>query len=415
MRAVTCHQGTLAVADVPMPAPGPGQVLLRVTRAGICGSDLHVRRYADASADVAAETGYDAFMRPADTVVLGHEFAGEVLAYGPGCRQEWPVGTPVTAPPLLGRGDGGHMIGFSALAPGAYAECVLVSEDLAIPVPDGLSPEHAALTEPLSVALHAVRRSGIGRRDVAVVVGCGPVGLAVILMLKARGVRTVVASDYSQSRREVARRCGADVVVDPATHSVWDAYDQPRSEVRTVTDRYGRGLEAMAKLRRVPRLPWWQVVRAADRAGAMRGPVVFECVGVPGVIEEIITGAPFLARVVVVGVCMEHDSFRPTMAINKEISLRFVFNFDSSEFRESLMMMAKGTLDPSPLVTRTVGLADVPATFDALSSSPEQVKVLIDPLALSAPPPEVEDAQTARLVSAASTVRSVRSGTGRGS
>lgn len=379
MRAVICRGGELTVEEVPRPTPGKGQVLLKVTRVGICGSDLHARHSCDASADVAAETGYEHFMRSTDSVVMGHEFSGEVAEYGPGCRQEWPVGTPVVAPPLLRHGEDMHMVGFTTFAPGAYAEYVVVAEDMAMPVPVPLPTELAALTEPLSVALHAVRRSEIGRRDTAVVIGCGPVGLAVILMLKARGVRTVVASDYSASRREVARRCGADVVVDPATASVWDAYPQPKREVRTVTDRYTRGLDAMAALRKVPKLPWWRLVRAADNAGMMAGPVVFECVGVPGVIEQIVTEAPFLARVVVVGVCMAPDTFRPTMAINKELTMRFVFNFDTAEFREVLMLMAKGTVDPRPLVTSTIGLADVPAAFDDLARAPEQVKVLVDP------------------------------------
>lgn len=379
MRAVTCHAGQLTVAEVPRPTPGRGQILLRVTRVGICGSDLHARHNSDAGADVAAETGYAAFMRSTDTVVLGHEFSGEIVEYGPGCREEWPVGTPVTAPPMVRHGDDIHMTGFSTFAPGAYAEYVVVGEDLTVPVPEGLGPELAALTEPLSVALHAVRRSEIGRRDVAIVVGCGPVGLAIILMLKARGVRTVVASDYSPARRAVARRCGADVVIDPAEQSVWETYPQPKREVRTLAERYGRGLDAMAALRKVPRLPWWHVVRAADRAGVMAGPVVFECVGVPGVIEQIVTAAPFFTRVMVVGVCMEPDTFRPTMAINKELELRFVFNFDSAEFREALMMLAKGTIDPAPLVTSTIGLADVPAAFETLARAPEQVKILIDP------------------------------------
>ena len=88
------------------------------------------------------------------------------------------------------------------------------------------SKSYAVLTEPMAVAAHAVNRSEVGRRDVAVVLGCGPIGLAVICTLKARGVRTIVASDPSAGRRELARRCGADVVVDPREDSPYDA--EPR-------------------------------------------------------------------------------------------------------------------------------------------------------------------------------------------
>jgi threonine dehydrogenase-like Zn-dependent dehydrogenase len=81
----------------------------------------------------------------------------------------------------------------------------------------------AALTEPMAVAWHAVRRGDVGKGTVAIVIGCGPIGLAVILMLKARGVRTVVASDYSPGRRALAATCGADIVVDPARGSPYTA------------------------------------------------------------------------------------------------------------------------------------------------------------------------------------------------
>ena len=119
MRAVTCHEGRLGVAELPTPRPGPGQVLLRVLRCGICGSDLHARTDADASADIAAEVGYPDFMRRADTVVLGHEFAGEVADYGPDCRRRWPAGSPVVAMPVLRHAGDVHLIGLSDQAPGA--------------------------------------------------------------------------------------------------------------------------------------------------------------------------------------------------------------------------------------------------------------------------------------------------------
>lgn len=380
MRAVTVHRGQLRVVELPTPVPGPGQVLLRVTRAGICGSDLHARVHADASADVAVEVGYDAFMRSDHEVVLGHEFAGEVVSYGPGCRARWRPGAAVVSLPLIRHADGIHMTGLSALAPGAYAEYVLAAEDATMPVPGGLPAELAALTEPLAVGYHAVRRAQLGRRDVAVVVGCGPIGLAVILMLKAAKVRTVVASDFSPGRRALAAACGADIVVDPAQASPWESYGDGHGHVRSVTSYYGAGLDALHALRTVRGTPWWTVLRVAQRLGAgPRGPVVFECVGVPGVIEQIVTQAPFLSRVVVVGVCMQPDTFRPAMASNKEIELRFSFCYDPAEFRETLHLVAAGRVDPRPLVTDTVGLAGVPGAFDALAHPGTHAKILIDP------------------------------------
>lgn len=380
MRAVTCHDGVLAVEEVDTPVPGERQVLLRVTRSGICGSDLHARHHCDASADVAAEVGYDDFMRRGDRVVMGHEFTGEVVAYGPGCRSRWPLGAAVVSLPVLKHGDEVHMVGLSDRAPGGYAEYVVVAEDMTMPVPDRLEPELAALTEPLAVARHAVRRSEVGRRDTAVVVGCGPIGLAVVLMLKAAGVRRVVASDPSPGRRDLARRCGADVVVDPRTEEPWDVEDVAGRYERTATGLFGTAIDAMHGLQKVAAVPWWSVLRAAEKAGAVpRGPVVFECVGVPGIIEQIVTGAPMRTRVVVVGVCMEPDTFRPTMASNKEIDLRFAFCYDPSEFRETLHMVAGGKVDPRPLVTGTVGLDGVAHAFDVLGGAERHAKVMVDP------------------------------------
>lgn len=155
---------------------------------------------------------------------------------------------------------------------------------------------------------------------------------------------------------------------------------EEKGVVTSVTRLYGDGLDALHVLRRVPRLPWWTVVKAAQRLGVgPRGPVVFECVGVPGVIDDIVTHAPFLSRVVVVGVCMEPDTFRPTMAVNKELDLRFSFCYDPVEFRETLHLVADGTVDPRPLITDVVGLDGVAAAFEALGSADEQAKILIDP------------------------------------
>lgn len=388
MKAVVCQHSELTVQDVPTPEPGPGNLLLKVTRAGICGSDLHARVHCELTADVAAEVGYDDLMREADPVVLGHEFVGEVVSYGPGCRKRWKPGTPIVAMPIIRRDGEIHMVGLTQRAPGAYAEYVEVGEDVAIEVPDGVDPELAALTEPLAVAHHAVRRGQVGRRDVAVVIGCGPIGLAVILMLKAAGVRTVVASDFSPGRRALARRCGADVVVDPGAESPWESYGERGGHIRRAPEYFGLALDTMHALRRVPRVPWWQVIRSAERLGAgPRGPVVFECVGVPGVIEQLVTGAPYLSRIVVVGVCMPPDTFRPAMAVNKELDLRFAFCYDPAEFRAALHLMADGRVDARPLVTGTVGLGGVAAAFEALAGTPEHAKILIDPASPALLPP----------------------------
>jgi threonine dehydrogenase-like Zn-dependent dehydrogenase len=379
MKAVVCQHETLRVAEVTAPMPGTEQVLLATERCGICGSDLHARTHSDELADVAAEIGYDTAMRPDQEIVLGHEICGEIVDYGPGTRRAWRPGTRVVAMPVRRNGARVHMVGFDTAAPGGFAEQVVVQEAFTFPVPNGLDADRAAFTEPLAVAWHAVRRGSVGRGQAAVVVGCGPIGLAVILMLKAAGVRTVVASDFSAGRRALARRCGADVVVDAATESPWTAH-QWRGPVTSLQDYLGFGIDTMTRLRRVPGLPWPRLMRLAEKAGATPGgPVIFECVGVPGMLEQVATGAPLRSRVVVVGVCMQPDTFRPAIALHKELELRFVFGYDPGEFRDTLHMIANGKVDPSPLLTGTVGLGGVAGAFTALGDPERHAKILVDP------------------------------------
>jgi threonine dehydrogenase-like Zn-dependent dehydrogenase len=378
MRAVACERAELAVVDLPAPEPAEGQVLLDVLRCGICGSDLHIRHHADRQADVVAEAGYDGMMRSDQRVVLGHEFCGEVAGYGPRSRRKVATGRPVVALPLRRRGGEVHPIGLSLAAPGAYAEQVVVEESLMFELPDGLSPDLGVLTEPLAIGRHAVRRAEIGKGDVAIVIGCGPVGLAVVCMLKAQGVHTVVASDLSRGRRELASACGADVVVDPGEDSPYEAPGD-RGHLKTVPAALELVTGTMERITRLP-VPWHHVWRIAERVGAgPKGPVVFECVGVPGILDGIIASAPLLSRVVVVGVCMEPDRIRPVMAINKEIDLRFVVGYTPLEFRDTLHMLAEGKLAAGPLVTGTVGLPGVEAAFDALGDPERHAKILIDP------------------------------------
>ena len=112
--------------------------------------------------------------------------------------------------------------------------------------------------------------------------------------------------------------------------------------------------------------------------GPWQGAAALESI-VPGILEQVITAAPLRSRVVVVGVCMEPDTFRPSMAINKEVELRFVFCYDPAEFHATLGMIADGTVDPSPLLTGTVGLDEVADAFGWLGDPEKHAKILVDP------------------------------------
>jgi threonine dehydrogenase-like Zn-dependent dehydrogenase len=378
VKAVVCQNAELQVAERPEPEPGRGQVRIQVLRCGICGSDLHARHGCDQWADLAVKAGYDRFARSDQPIVYGHEFCGEVTDHGPECRKSARPGTRVVALPILRGPAGLDMVGLSKDAPGAYAEQMLVQESLMMPVPADLPTDLAALTEPMAVGWHAVRRGEVGKRTVAIVIGCGPVGLSVILLLKAKGVRTVVASDYSAGRRALATVCGADVVIDPAQASPFTAV-QRRGHLNDTPAALELAVSTRERLERLP-VDWWHLWRLGEALGAApKHPVIFECVGMPGVIESIIEGAPLFSRVVVVGVLVGADQITPAMAINKEIDLRFAFGYTPLEFRDTLHMLADGKVDPRPLITGEVGLAGVDAAFGVLGRAEAHAKVLIDP------------------------------------
>jgi threonine dehydrogenase-like Zn-dependent dehydrogenase len=386
MKAVSCLRSTLEVVDLPAPRPAEGQLVLEVLRCGICGSDLHAKDHADELTEVMAEGGYTDFMRSDTPVVMGHEFCGAVTERGRKVGKEFTPGTTVVSLPLVRAQRGVHLTGLSPVAPGGYAEQVLAQAAMTFVVPNGLDPATAVLTEPMAVAYHAIRRSEISRKDVAIVLGCGPVGLAVICHLKARGVGTIVASDFSPGRRALAVRCGADIVVDPAVGSPYEAVPAKQQGLTTLTGLYELGIGSMEKLRRLP--GWSHVYRAMDRLGATapKRPVIFECVGVPGMIDGAIGAAPLASRIIVVGVCMGDDKLRPAMAVGKEIDMRFVFGYTPLEFRDTLHMLAEGTLDGSALVTGTVGLDGVAAAFQALGDPEKHAKILIDPVSKATAP-----------------------------
>jgi threonine dehydrogenase-like Zn-dependent dehydrogenase len=378
MKAVVCQNKKLRVEDRVALKPAKGQVLLNVLRCGICGSDLHMRHHCDHMNTLTRRVGYDRLATSKDELVFGHEFCGEVLDYGAGTARKLKTGTRACAVPLLRNGKHVDLTGLSTYAPGAYAEQVLVQEALMVPVPNGLDSDRAALTEPMAVGLHAVNRSEIKKGEVAIVIGCGPVGLAVICILKSMGVKAIIASDFSKGRRELAKRCGADVVVNPADTSPykdWKKYGFIGSSPQMLE----LGVGTREKLGKLP-VPWWHMWRLGESLGLMpKRPVIFECVGVPGILQTILDGAPLMSRVVVVGVCMQADTIEPTMGINKEIELRFVLGYTPLEYRDALHLLADGKVNGDPLITGTVGLAGVDGAFKALGDPEKHAKILIDP------------------------------------
>jgi threonine dehydrogenase-like Zn-dependent dehydrogenase len=356
MLAAIRRDGRLVIDEMTAPTPQAGQVLCKTLVCGICGTDLHTLDHYDHIIDLTeAGGGQSALKKGADTV-FGHEFCCEIIEHGPGASRRFHPGTRVVSMPALMTAAGAETVGLSSRIPGGFAQNLILTEALLCEVPNGLSSEHAALTEPLAVGEHAVAKSGVERDHVCMVIGCGPVGLAVIASLKARGLGPVVASDFSPQRRAAAEAVGADLVVDPALtspHESWSAFGVP-----------GGRTEGLF---------------AAALGSDVKRPLIFECVGMPGVVQSLAQAAPAGARIVVVGVCMERDYLDPLVLITKEIELRYVVAYTPEEFSASLNNLAEGRTRYDGIITGVVGLQETPEAFVRLQTDKSQIKILVRP------------------------------------
>jgi threonine dehydrogenase-like Zn-dependent dehydrogenase len=358
MRAAVMRNQRLVATDLPRPDPGPGEVLVKTLACGICGSDLHALRHAEQFVAASRRAGNTRTMDLSRDVVMGHEFCAEIVEHGPETTGALRAGTRVCSRPSLMRADGPRTVGYSNDTPGGFAQYMRLTEALLIPVPNGLSTEHAALTEPMAVGLHAVARARLEPDDAPLVIGCGPVGLAVIAALRLHGARPIVAADFSARRRELATALGADLVVDPATTTPWQSW---------------REAAVWPDASRAPVLPPW------IKGPAVRPAVVFECVGVPGVLDQIMAASPRGTRIVVVGVCMEADTIYPMLGISKELNLQFVLGYTPDEFAATLDHIAEGRIPVAPLITGKVGVEGVAGAFEALASPERHAKILVEP------------------------------------
>jgi len=357
MRAVIRRDKRLVCDEIAELTPGEGQVLVKTLACGICGSDLHALHHMEHMIDLSKRGGApDSGFNPAADTVFGHEFCAEILDHGPGSAKALKAGTRVVSVPITMHGAGVEALGFSNRLPGGFAERMLLSEALILEVPNGLPTDKAALTEPFAVGAHAVAKARLEPKSVSLVVGCGPVGLAVIAALKAQGYGPVIAADFSPRRRAAAEKLGADIVIDPATdspHDRWEALGVPKT----------RAAQSMMRM----------------MGNAIAQPIIFECVGSPGVLQGLIEAAPAGAHIVVAGVCMETDRIEPSIAITKEIELTFVFGYSPEEFAMTLRQLSEGVIDVSGLVTGTVGLDGVAGAFIALGDPEAHVKILVQP------------------------------------
>lgn len=337
MRASVLRAQTFTIEDRATPVPGPGEVLLKTRLCGICGSDLHLFKHSAELAKLA-----EGFGAPAQDMsrglVLGHEYVGEVAAFGPDTVQTLKIGDRVCSIPFLLRNGAPQPIGSQVHIDGAYAEYFLGTEALLLRVPDHVSDAAAALVEPLAVALHTVAKSQLdGDGRACVILGCGPIGLAVAAVLRMRGVCTIVASDFSPKRRSLAAAMGASTVVHPKEQSPFAA------------------------------LP-------ADKPV-----IVFDCTGVRGVLAKTIQEVSAGSQIVMAGIPHGDEVFTPVIAIAKELNLQFVIYYTPEEFAAALQAVSDGKLDWQPLLTGHIGLDGIPEAFAALEDPETHAKIMIDP------------------------------------
>jgi (R,R)-butanediol dehydrogenase/meso-butanediol dehydrogenase/diacetyl reductase len=340
MNAVVMQDGALSVQQMPLPEPQAGQVLVRSLACGICGSDLHITRHTGEVFDFYRKLGVMPDSLDNHTpLLLGHEFCAEIVSYGPATEKNLPIGSRVTSVPIL-LSQNGAGVGVTPGLSGAYSEYFILDEALLLPVPDNVPAEAAALAEPLAVGLHSVNRSNIGAEDTALVVGCGPIGLAVISALKLRGIKNIVAADLQQDKLQIAQEFGATASANPAQ----------QDEVALATE-----------------------IAAGQRL------VIFECVGLHTLIDGFVQRAPANATLVITGVHTAVSAINYAYATVKELDMRFSYYYQPEEFSECLNTIAEGKVPWQKLLTGKVGMDGVAQAFQQLLQPNPHIKVVIEP------------------------------------
>lgn len=323
----------LSIESLPDPVPAGDDVLVRVARCGICGSDLHM-------------TEDPSFALPPGTVI-GHEWAGEVVEVGPEA-QRVRRGDRVSVLPVRSCGrcaacTAGEQAWCAEMRidGGGYGQLALASERQCLVLPRTVSLQDGALIEPLAVGLHGVNLAEMPAGARVLVIGAGPIGLATTFWARRLGAGAVAVTASSMMRAELARAMGASVFVDPVR------------------------------------------LCAAEIQSALRGPpdIVFECVGKPGLIKQSLEYVRPRGTVVVLGLCTAPDSFVPFVAVVKEARIQPAALYRMRDFEIAADVMDQGDVTPRAMVTDTVSLEELPTAFEALRQRSHQCKVLIDPWA----------------------------------
>jgi L-iditol 2-dehydrogenase len=332
----------LAIAELPTPAPGPGEILIRVAACGICGSDVH---------------GYDgASGRRIPPIVMGHEAAGVVAAVGEGAAK-YQVGDRVTfdstvycgACEFCRRGEvnlcnNRQVVGVSCgdyRRAGAFAEYVTVPERILYRLPENLSFADAAMLEAVSVAIHAVRVAELKGGETALVIGAGMIGLLIQQTARASGCSRIFVTDLDATRLELARSLGADAVIDGSRESL-------TSRIENLTS--ARGVD-----------------------------VVFEAVGHPETVGAAIECTRKGGTVALVGNIAPEVSIPLQKVVTRQIRMQGSCA-SAGEYPQAMEWIAAGKIKVAPLITAVAPLYDGPSWFARLyAREPNLMKVVLDP------------------------------------
>ena len=323
--AVNAEGGAFDVTTVADPIPGEGELLLKVTACGLCGSDLKARGAMPAG------------------VIMGHEFGGRVVTVGPGA-DGWSVGMQAAVLPVASCGScnacvAGNVVHCTSAAllglgggPGGFAELIVVPAAASFPVPEQIDSLHAALVEPYAVGLHTIEAVGVAPGDSVLVIGSGTVGLTSTAWATLRGAGRVTVVDPNEARRAGACAFGATDTLADSSAAEPGVYD-----------------------------------------------VAIECVGKPGLLDTCIAACRPKGRIVVAGVSVEQDTFWSMAALMKELTIHFAVYYTPDEFRTVIEAFGSGALQPGQLVGTTIGLSALDEAFDLLAAGSTEGKILIDP------------------------------------
>jgi (R,R)-butanediol dehydrogenase/meso-butanediol dehydrogenase/diacetyl reductase len=323
----------LAIEQRPDPTPGEGEVVIKVGRCGICGTDLSMT-------DGSSQTF------EADSII-GHEFAGEIVAVGKGVER-LKMGDRITAMPFTGCGKCATCLAgrpnfcaaFKGMAAG-FAEYAATTERVAVKLPNSVSLADGALVEPLAVSLHGVALAQIKPGDKVLVIGAGPIGLGAVYWARELGAGPIAVTAATRQRESIAMQMGANKFVLPENPD-----ELPQA--------------AIAALGGMP-------------------DVVIEAVGKPDMIAKAVNCVRPAGTVMVLGFCAKPDSFVPAIAVWKEVKLLFGMTYSLSEFEHVARVLDAKDVAARAMVTDTVALGALPDTLEAMRHRTHQCKVLVDP------------------------------------